>query len=124
MLTNRTGKPRTIEEMTEETKLRAREVLHPRKITAGEELNERILPSRPVLSYEEELKQLDKEREENKWLIAAGRYDFVEKDRRRQWLMKQIAGRTVPPPAQVPVCRMDKVVATGFEDSPRIGSKQ
>ena len=88
----------------------------------SDELDAPLLRGIPVLSYEQELKALDKELAEHKFEILAGRYDFVEQNKRRQWLMKKLAGPIEAPPP-VPIRRMDRVVVTGMEDAPLTGSR-
>ena len=87
-----------------------------------QEHEERLLPARPLLSPEQELKALDAEREVHKFEIAAGQYAWAAKEERRQYLMKKIAG-PIRAPQQVPMDRMTPKPGTGFENSPMRAGK-
>ena len=110
-LVNRTGAPRTIASLEHE--------LLPARI-----IEERILPSRALLSPEQELEALWKERQE---YLMAGRHSEwpVEKEARRQQLLRQMRNRP-----DLSVTRLDAVLAgpargdvvqkTGVENSPTV----
>lgn len=82
------------------------------------QLPERLLPTESRLSPQQELKALDKEKQDHKWEIMRGEYAWPPaKEYRRQALMKEVAGPVIVP-GPVPMCRMDRDVKTGFEESP------